>query len=125
MRMFHVHYKNKYPDAQIVSSDKSLDVYDGGKHLVSIGIDAAGDLKDYSKEKGCEDAHDLCPLPKRVRIYKQCKVTGHLIKDDLAESRLAKQDENNWCMKHGSKRARSLNDLKKMKDAGELVAKFV
>ena len=97
MKSFHVHYKNKYPDAQISVTEKSLDVYQDGKHLVSIGVDIAGNFQDYSKERGCLESHDLCPIPKRTRLVKTCKVTGHIIADDLAESRLAKQDDNNWC----------------------------
>ena len=112
MKTFHVHYKNKYPDAQVVSTEKSLDVFQDGKHLVSIGKDAAGNFKDYSKEKGCEYGHDLCPLPKRVRIYKACPISGHIVKDELHESRLERQDENNWCEESGCRRARSIHEIK-------------
>lgn len=112
MKSFHVHYKNKYPDAQVISTETTLDVFQEGKHLVSIGKDAAGNFKDYSKEKGCEYAHDLCPLPKRVRIYKACPVSGHIVKDELHESRLAKQDVNNWCEASGCRRAKSIHEIK-------------
>lgn len=118
MKVFHVHYKNKYPDAQVLSTESTLDVFQNGKHLVSVGKDGAGNFKDYSAEKGCEFSHDLSPLPKRVRIYKACNFTGHVKKDELHESRLERQDENNFCEESGCRKARSIHELKTLESTG-------
>lgn len=65
------HYKNKYPKCQIKSSDSSFDVYsEDGHHLIALRKNGAGQLQDHSEEMGCEERHDLAPIPKESRAWK-------------------------------------------------------
>lgn len=90
MKSWHVHYMNKYPGGHVESSDSSLRVYDAdGKLKVSLVKNGAGQWVCNSEELGLEDKHDLAPIPKDARLYKLCKETGKIIKDDLHDERKA------------------------------------
>ena len=70
-KSYAVHYKNKYPDCKIESSDSSFSVFSkDGQHLIKLAKNGAGQLIDESEEYGCEEKHDLSPIPKESRVYK-------------------------------------------------------
>ncbi len=61
-----------------------LDAYcAGGKHRVALRKDGAGQWVDRSQEFGCEDSHDLSPIPKEARAHKL-----------YADGRIAKSEEH-------------------------------
>lgn len=94
-----VHYKNKYPDCQVRTSGSSLDVYSKeGHHLVSLRINGAGQLVDVSEEEGCEERHDLSPIPKESRRFK-LYANGMIGKSEEFEERTV------WVKEH-AKRAK-------------------
>ncbi len=89
-----VHYKNKYPDCQVRTSDSSLDVYSKeGHHLVSLRKNGAGQLVDVSEEEGCEERHDLSPIPKESRRFK-LYANGMIGKAEEFEDRSKWVEEN-------------------------------
>lgn len=88
MKSLMVHYKNKYHDGEVRMSESSLDAYDSsGRHCVALRKNGAGQFVDQSKELGCEHEHDLSPIPKDARLYKQCPKSGHVIKDEKHDER--------------------------------------
>lgn len=71
MKSYAVHYKNKYPDCSVQSSENSLNVYSkDGDHLISLERNGHGQWVDRSEENGCSDKHDLSPIPKETRRFK-------------------------------------------------------
>lgn len=71
MKSLVVHYKNKYPDCMVNSSENSLDVYSvHGAHLVAVRKNGAGQVYDASAELGCVEKHDLSPICKESRVNK-------------------------------------------------------
>lgn len=67
-KALYVHYKNKYPHAQVHISDSGIVVSQAGIDLVKMEKDASGSLKCVSKAFGCRDEHDLSPIVKEARI---------------------------------------------------------
>ncbi len=65
-----VHYENKYPGGRVqYIGEGSLDVYGAdGRHKVALR-----DGTCCSKQLGCDDAHDLAPMPKNARFRKLFK----------------------------------------------------
>lgn len=82
-----VHYKNKYPGAEVRSSESGLDVYMDGKHMVALRKNGAGQFVCRSEELGCEHKHSLAPIPKDARLYKE--IDGKISKDEKFEERKA------------------------------------
>lgn len=74
----YVHLTNKYPQAQIVSSDMQLDAFlADGTHLVALRKDGNGMWADVGAELGCQAKFDLNPLPRHaraVKLYRDGKV---------------------------------------------------
>lgn len=71
MKPWLVHYKNKFPGCQILSSANSFDVFaKNGAHLISIEKNGMGQWMDVSEEKACLSKHDLAPIPKNSRVWK-------------------------------------------------------
>lgn len=85
MRNIAVHYKNKYPGAVVEYSDDRLDVYSGEYHLVALRKNGAGQWVDKSEEIGCMERHDLSPIPKDARVFKE--VDGKISLDEKADER--------------------------------------
>lgn len=91
MLSYLLHYKNKYPQGQVRSSESSLDVYDkDGNHAVALRKDGNGHLGDQSEVLGCSDRHDLAPIPKDARIFKL--IDGKISQDEKAEERMKLKD---------------------------------
>ena len=86
MKSWVVHYKNKYPGAQIRATEESFDVYVGNDHKLSLRKSGAGGWSDVSEEMGCSEKHDLSPIPKDARIFKVL-ADGKIGKDERAEER--------------------------------------
>ena len=83
MRHLFLHYKNKYPGGKIEMSEDRLDVYDAdGEHAVAVRKSGAGGMVDMSKELGAKHSHDMSPLPKDARLWKNCPKSGAVIKDE-------------------------------------------
>ena len=111
MKQWHVHYMNKYPQGRVHSSDSSMDVFDSeGVHCVALRKDGGGNLVDRSEELGCQDRHDLSPIPKDARLYKVCPKQGHIMKDEKFEERKSKVKD----FMIGSKVGSCVEDLKNM-----------
>jgi hypothetical protein len=82
MKSWIVHYSNKYPGGRVSSHGQDLDVYDAeGNHRVAIrgGVD-------QSEELGCQDRHDLAPIPKNGRFMKLAK-DGKIIRAEEHDER--------------------------------------
>lgn len=90
MKSLYVHYMNKYPGGRVAMSESSLDVYCAeGKHRVALRKNGAGQWLCNSEEFGCEDSHDLAPIPKDARVHKLFK-DGKIGKDELHAERAPK-----------------------------------
>lgn len=85
MKSYALHYKNKYPGSVVEYSDDRLDVYRGEDHLIALRKNGAGQWFDKSEEMGCSERHDLSPIPKDARVYKE--VNGSIALDEKAEER--------------------------------------
>lgn len=82
-----IHYKNKYPNAHIIESGDSIDVYcRGGFHRVALRKNGAGQWVCQSEQHGCIDRHDLSPIPKDARVHKLF-AGGRRGMDEKAEER--------------------------------------
>lgn len=81
-----VHYKNKYPGADVSAYDDGLDVFQGGEHKVAIRKSGAGQFVCVSEEMGCSDRHDLSPIPKDARVHKVDE-KGRIALDEKSEER--------------------------------------
>lgn len=93
MKSVVVHYKNKYPNGRIDSSEDKLDVYcSDGVHRVALRRGGDGQMKDLSAEMGAVDCHDLSPIPKNSRAHK-LHADGKIGLDELAESRFSVADK--------------------------------
>lgn len=74
MKSYVVHYKNKYPGAKVISSEDALDVFCADdRHRVALRKNGAGQFVCVSEEMGCDDSHDLAPIPKNARVHKLYK----------------------------------------------------
>jgi hypothetical protein len=114
MKSWIPHYSNKYPGGSIDASDSSFSVKDAsGKLRVKLSKDGCGMWKDVGPDFGALDAHDLAPIPKDSRIFKQCPKSGALIKDEASEER------TKYVAEHFEDRVPSCKELE---DAG--VARF-
>ncbi len=73
-----VHYMNKYPEGRVSATDSALDVYDSeGYHRVALRKNGAMQWVDVSEELGCEDRHDMAPLPQNscwMKLHKDGKI---------------------------------------------------
>lgn len=90
MKQLAVHYKNKYPGAQVAVYDDGLDVIKGDDHKVAIRKNGAGQFVCVSAEHGCSDKHDMSPIPKDARLYKV--VDGKIAKDEKYDERSKMKD---------------------------------
>lgn len=88
-KSLYVHYKNKYPHAQVNVSESSLVVSQNGVDLVRMERDASGTLKCVSEAYGCRDRHDLTPIAKEAR-HRKFHADGKICLDDKAEERQEK-----------------------------------
>jgi hypothetical protein len=70
MKSYVVHLKNKYPGAQVHSSESAIDVYHQGEHVVSVRKDANGHWNCAKDDVGARDKFDLAPIPKDARAFK-------------------------------------------------------
>lgn len=124
MKSLIVHYKNKYPNAQVTGSEDRLDVFSvHGKHLVALRKNGAGQIVDFSEQLGCEERHDLSPIVKESRLKKLCAKTGCIINDELCDERAeaCKKDHAKFfAKKEGYSKAYS---LKEAADAEKELAK--
>lgn len=85
MKSLIVHYRNKYPGGRVHSSESALDVFCAeGRHRVALRRDGNGNMVDVSEELGCEDRHDLAPIPKASRVFK-LYADGRIGRDEDAE----------------------------------------
>jgi hypothetical protein len=85
------HYKNKYPNGRVLSSDSALDVYnEEGEHVVALRKNGAGQWMCESEALGLADRHDLSPIPKDSRVHKV--VDGKLGYDEHAKERKEKRE---------------------------------
>lgn len=73
MKPLIVHYQNKYPLGVVVHSPNSLLVIEGNRRKVYLERTHGGDWVDRSEEYGCDDRHDLSPLPRDTRAWKLAK----------------------------------------------------
>lgn len=90
MKSYVLHYRNKYPGGQVQASETALDVYDHkGNHCIALRKNGAGQWMDESAAQGCIDKHDLAPIPKDSRLYKE-DALGRFIKDEEFEARAKK-----------------------------------
>ena len=90
-KAYYVHYKNKYPHAQVNISESSLTVTQLGEELIRMQKDANGSLKCVSKEFGCKFEHDLSPIAKECR-HRKLNADGSIGMDDKFEERKAACD---------------------------------
>ena len=84
MRSLVAHYMNKYPRGQVISTDTSLDVFVDGAHKVAMRKNGAGQFVCQSESLGCDDRHDLAPIPQNTRAMK-CYVDGIREAEEYAE----------------------------------------
>lgn len=92
MKSLKIHYMNKYPGGKIESSEERLDVYDHeGRHCVSLRKNGGGAWDDVSEANGLPHRHDLSPIPKQSRLYKE--IEGKISKDDQYNDRVKKVSE--------------------------------
>lgn len=81
-----IHYRNKYPKGRVTLSEDSVDVFcAGGRHRVALRKNGAGMMVDVSAEMGCEDSHDLAPIPKDARAHKLYSEAGKASRMGKAE----------------------------------------
>lgn len=112
MKSYVLHYKNKYPKGHVVSSENALDVYDkDGNYCVALRKNGAGQWVDCSEAEGAVDKHDLAPIPKDSRLYKEEPGSAKIIKDDKFAEREKKYPK--FLDKEGRK-IMSCEELKKM-----------
>lgn len=64
------HLKNKYPGAQVFSSENAIDVYKDGEHLVALRKNGSGQMLCESERLGAKDTFCLAPIPKDSRVHK-------------------------------------------------------
>jgi hypothetical protein len=87
MKSLIVHLKNKYPGAQIQSTETSIDVFQNGEHVVALRKNGgSGALVDASKDVGARDEFSLAPIPKNTRVWKLNK-DNSIGLDEKAEER--------------------------------------
>lgn len=71
MKSLLVHYKNKYPNGRVEISEDKLDAFcSDGVHRVALRRGGDGVIRDFGKELGAIDKHDLSPIPKNARVFK-------------------------------------------------------
>lgn len=92
MKSWAIHYKNKYPGAHVQVTEGAIDVYSGdGEHLIAIRKNGFGQWSDESEAFGCPERHDLSPIPRDARIYKE--KDGKIVFDELHEKRREKRQK--------------------------------
>lgn len=78
---------NKYPGGSVELSDDKLDVWDHeGRHCVSLRKNGGGNWDDVGEANGLPHRHDLSPIPKQSRLYKE--INGKISKDDQYADRV-------------------------------------
>lgn len=98
MKSYTLHYRNKYPKGHVQATENAVDVYDHeGSHCVALRKNGAGQWVDESGAQGCLDKHDLAPIPKDSRLFKEevkdGAATGRIIKDEKYDERTSKIDK--------------------------------
>lgn len=98
MKSYTLHYRNKYPMGHVQATENAVDVYDhAGDHCVALRKNGAGQWRDESADQGCLDKHDLAPIPKDARLYKEeikdGAATGRIIKDEKYDERRSKVEQ--------------------------------
>lgn len=115
MKSYTLHYRNKYPKGHVQSTENAVDVYDHeGNHCVALRKNGAGQWIDESAAQGCLDKHDLAPIPKDSRLFKEESkdgvMTGRIIKDEKYDERTSKIDQ---FLDESDRFVMSCDDLKK------------
>lgn len=115
MKSYTLHYRNKYPKGHVQSTENAVDVYDHeGNHCVALRKNGAGQWADESAAQGCLDQHDLAPIPKDARLYKEDikegAATGRIVKDDKYDERAPKVEK---FLDESNRFVMSCEDLKK------------
>lgn len=91
MLSYLVHFKNKYPGAQVFSSESAIDVFKDGEHLVAMRKNGAGQWVCESEKLGASDKFCLAPIPKDSRVYKVVDGKVSLSEEHAERKELGKQ----------------------------------
>jgi hypothetical protein len=93
------HYEKKYPGGRVQELNDSLDVWNSeGEHCVALRKDGHGNLVCRSAQHEAKHAHDLAPMPAKVKPehveggrVKSCHEIGAHLFDD--KQRAVKEEE--------------------------------